>query len=124
MVKRPPTTGRCSRTTDPIRREIPVAKPSLRWATQSRARIRPKNPHKGRKIPYRDAENLDWPTKKGSNHPTMDGFHPFLPLNPHHPTQTGDSWAGGLKSDFLSVNHDFETTSLYILPNAFFGSPN
>ena len=33
----------------------------------------------------------------------MDGFHPFLPLNPHHPTQTGDSWAGGLKSDFLSV---------------------
>jgi hypothetical protein len=27
------------------------------------------------------------------------GKTPFRPLNPHHPTPTGDSWAGGLEKE-------------------------
>jgi hypothetical protein len=51
-----------------------------------------------------NAETLDETTNTGSNHPKMNGKTPFLPLNPLHPTPTGDAWAGGLKKRFPFSN--------------------
>jgi len=53
-----------------------------------------------------EAENLDETPRPGSNHPRMNGKFPFLPLNPHHPTPTGDSCAGGAEKQIpvSSVN--------------------
>jgi hypothetical protein len=38
-------------------------------------------------------EILDEVSQKRLNHPKIDGKPPFLPLNPHHPTPTGESRA-------------------------------
>jgi hypothetical protein len=47
-----------------------------------------KNPHKGRKIHHRDAENIDETTNKGSNHPKEKGKNSLLP--PESPPSHAD----------------------------------
>jgi len=50
-------------------------------------------------IHHTDAENLDGPGTRGSNHPNMDGFYPFRPLNPLHPQADGDTVAAGFQKE-------------------------
>jgi hypothetical protein len=61
-------------------------------------------PPKRPAIPHTDAETLDGPGTKGSNHPTMDGFYPFRPLNPLHPRADGETVAAGVKKRFPISN--------------------
>ena len=59
-----------------------------------------------------DAESIDETTHKESNHPKIDGFYPFSPLNPHHPRADGDALAAGFKNQSpFSSNRDYATSS-------------
>jgi hypothetical protein len=68
--------------------------------TQSRARIWPKS-RKRAEIHRPDAESIDETTTKGSNHPKIDSYYPFRPLNLLHPLADGEAMAAGFKKQIL-----------------------
>ena len=52
-----------------------------------------------KEITSNNGETLDETINRPSHHPKAEGKTPFRPLNPHQPTPTADSWAGGLEKE-------------------------
>jgi hypothetical protein len=46
------------------------------------------------------------------------GKTPFRPLNPHHPTPTGDSWAGGAEKQIPVSNRVLSDAEIAALNNS------
>jgi len=61
----------------------------------------------GKGYPLRSRRVRSWKfltmSAKIAEIPHNDGARLFRPLNPHHAMRTGDSWAGGLESNFRQL---------------------
>jgi hypothetical protein len=85
--------------------KYPVAKPSRRWATQSRARIRPKTPTKDGKSTTGTPRTLTRPPTRAQITPRRKEKTPFLPLTPIIPRRpVTRGWAGS-KRKSLAVTY-------------------